>query len=90
MVSQNKLAHELDGKGPGERLQAVGYVGGAWGENIAAGQRTPAEALTSWMGSEGHRANILMPNYTEIGLGIIADGRGGYYYTQVFGTPFPR
>ena len=29
------------------------------GENIAKGQRTPAEVVDDWMHSEGHRANIL-------------------------------
>jgi uncharacterized YkwD family protein len=38
------------------------------GENIAMGQRTPQEVMTSWMNSAGHRQNILSPNYTKIGV----------------------
>jgi uncharacterized YkwD family protein/spore coat assembly protein SafA len=38
------------------------------GENIAMGQRTPQEVMTSWMNSPGHRQNILSPNYTKIGV----------------------
>lgn len=38
------------------------------GENIAKGQRTPQEVMTAWMNSSGHRANILSPNFTIIGV----------------------
>lgn len=39
------------------------------GENIAMGQKTPEEVMKSWMNSEGHRQNILSPNFTMIGVG---------------------
>jgi uncharacterized YkwD family protein len=38
------------------------------GENIAKGQRAPQEVMTAWMNSSGHRANILNPNFTTIGV----------------------
>jgi uncharacterized YkwD family protein len=38
------------------------------GENIAMGQKTPQEVMTSWMNSAGHRQNILNPNFTKIGV----------------------
>ncbi|QMV43251.1 CAP domain-containing protein [Cohnella cholangitidis] len=38
------------------------------GENIAKGQRSPQEVMTAWMNSSGHRANILSPNFTTIGV----------------------
>jgi uncharacterized YkwD family protein len=38
------------------------------GENIAMGQRSPQEVMTSWMNSPGHRQNILSPNYKKIGV----------------------
>ena len=81
MARQGQLNHTLDGKGPGARLAEVGYSGFGWGENVAAGQRTPAEAMASWMGSPGHRGNILNGTYTEVGLGV-----AGAYWTQVFAT----
>ena len=37
------------------------------GENIAYGQKTPAEVMNGWMNSQGHRANILNASYTKIG-----------------------
>ena len=39
------------------------------GENIAFGQRSPAEVMNSWMNSEGHRENILSDNFRHIGVG---------------------
>lgn len=38
------------------------------GENIAMGQRTPQEVMNAWMNSQGHRKNILNPNFTSIGV----------------------
>ena len=36
-----------------------------------------------WMKSPGHRANLMNPRYTKIGIGIVA--KGGYVYaTQIF------
>ncbi|MEV5974083.1 sigma-70 family RNA polymerase sigma factor [Streptomyces sp. NPDC051921] len=73
-----------DGDGPGERVTAAGYRWSTYGENIAKGQRTPAEVMDSWMNSPGHRANILNCAFREIGIGIHTSG--GPYWTQVFGA----
>lgn len=86
MARQGRLDHTLDGRGPGERMRDVGYRHAGWGENVAAGQRTPAEALATWLNSAGHRANILGAPFRDIGIGI-AVGDGTRYFTQVFGTP---
>jgi uncharacterized YkwD family protein len=51
------------------------------GENIAMGQRTPEEVVKAWMNSEGHRKNILSPNFNHIGVGYVSQGN---YWTQEF------
>ena len=51
------------------------------GENIAYGQRTPAQVVNSWWNSAGHRANMLNANYTDIGVVYLANGN---YWTQMF------
>ena len=51
------------------------------GENIAYGYSTPEAVVNGWMNSEGHRKNILNPNYTQIGVGYVASG---HYWTQMF------
>ncbi|WP_315095738.1 CAP domain-containing protein, partial [uncultured Cellulomonas sp.] len=55
----------------------------AVGENIALGYPTPAAVVAGWMGSPGHRANILNPDYTQIGVGCTT-GPKGALCAQVF------
>jgi uncharacterized protein YkwD len=87
MAEQMKLSHELDGKKPRDRVKGAGYRYYFTGENIAQGQVGLKYVVKGWMDSEGHRKNILSPNYTEIGLGRAVDTNGEAYYTQVFGKP---
>lgn len=87
MAKQDRLGHELDGKGAADRLRDAGYTFRAMGENVAAGQRTPAEAMDSWMKSEGHRRNLLNAELQEVGLGVAVSKEGTRYWTQVFATP---
>lgn len=58
-----------------DRIRDIGYLDGAngWsvGENIAMGQSTPDAVMTSWMNSPGHRANILSPAFTHLGVGVV-------------------
>lgn len=62
------------------------------GENIAAGASTPEMALELWMNSDGHRANILAPEFREIGIGYAqADSAYQHYWVQDFsaGDSYP-
>ncbi len=54
----------------------------AWGENIAWNSDVN-NAHTALMNSAGHRANILNPNFTHVGIGIHVEN-GRFYITQVF------
>ena len=59
----------------------------AIGENIAAGYSTPEAVVEGWMASPGHRANILSPRFTEVGIGLTSsDGRHETYWTEEFGA----
>jgi uncharacterized protein YkwD len=69
------------------RLAAVSYQVRAAGENIAEGQRSAAEVVSSWMRSPGHRDNILNSEFTEIGTGVAVGRNGRLYWAQVFGRP---
>ena len=42
---------------------------GAAGENLAWGQRSPEKVVADWMADPPHRANILNPGWTRIGVG---------------------
>ena len=70
------------------RLQAAGYNATSWGENIAAGQPDPQAVMTAWMNSPDSRAKILLPGFTEIGIGMYQDATSQYgiYWTQELGT----
>jgi len=54
------------------------------GENLAAGQTSPAEAVQGWMDSRGHRDNMLNRNFGEMGVGVVMDNNGRLYWTQMF------
>lgn len=54
------------------------------GENIAWGQRSPEEVMKAWMNSSGHRANIMNPNFTTIGVGYYENANGTDYWCQLF------
>ncbi|MBE3570892.1 MAG: hypothetical protein IMW92_12505 [Bacillales bacterium] len=66
---------------PFDMMKQYGIQFTAAGENIAEGQRTPAEVVNDWMNSEGHRANILNKDYTHIGVGYVENGN---IWTQEF------
>ena len=90
MVRLGRLEHVLSGgqyPKPEDRLAAAGYQWSSYAENIAMGQTSAAGVMDSWMRSSGHRANILSPNNTEIGIGFARDSAGRPYYVQVFGKP---
>lgn len=72
-----------DGRNFGQRLVEQGATFGAAGENIAWGQSTPAAVHSAWMGSSGHRANILGSRYRRIGIGYV-NCSGRPYWTQDF------
>jgi len=59
------------GSTPGSRALAAGYGSSYVSENIAAGYPTPSAVVAGWMGSSGHRANILSTTWREIGVGYV-------------------
>jgi len=58
---------------------------GSVAENIAWGQSSEEEVLKSWMGSWGHKNNILGP-YSKMGFGISKDKDGRKYWCVVFSS----
>lgn len=86
MIARAFYAHTSpDGGEPWHRASAAGSTHRSIGENIACGQRTPAEVVDGWMNSPGHRANILKPSFTHLGVGFAGGGSAGTYWTQLFG-----
>ena len=97
MVRRKYYEHETpDGVDPQMRMSAVGYAPAWTGENLYTGtgtESTPVRALKGWMESPGHRANILRPEFTEVGVGIAyespkpgVEGPGAVYTTNFGGN----
>jgi uncharacterized protein YkwD len=89
MAKQEKLEHDLDGKGVAERVADAGYEPAGVAENIGWNFATPKGAVEGWMNSEGHRANLLGKDYTEVGLAVAKSAKGELYWVQVFAKPVP-
>ncbi len=77
LVAQDRFEHDP--------LEPVLTACGAHavGENLALGYPTPRAVVAGWMGSDGHRANILNPTYTQIGVAC-TPGAHGQLCGQVF------
>ncbi|MEO6193168.1 MAG: CAP domain-containing protein [Thermoanaerobaculia bacterium] len=83
MLMRSYSGHRTpEGLGPSDRARADGYKVGI-GENIVEQRFSVEEALEAWLGSPGHRRNILDPGCREMGLGLAVGGGydaapGGY------------
>lgn len=86
MVERDYFDHTSpEGKQPWDRMDDYGIEGYfTAGENIAWGYQTPADVHEGWMGSPGHRANILGQDYTHVGVGVVLDEDGAPVWTQLF------
>ena len=74
MVAEHALTH---GANFADRLSAAGFNWSQAGENIATGFGTPAQVVRAWMASPDHCRNILNPQFSSIGTGIVSRGVGG-------------
>ena len=74
-----------------ERVETYNYSWKYIGENIGAGTiiDTPEKMVDGWLKSDSHCANLMNPNFTELGMAMIKDENTKYihYWTQNFGTP---
>jgi uncharacterized YkwD family protein len=84
MITLNYFDHQSPTYGsPFDMMRAAGVSFRLAGENLA-GAGTVTAAHTALMNSPGHRANILNPGYTHIGIGTGVSGRFGLVFTQLF------
>jgi len=72
MLSNNYFAHTSPaGATPWDWFKSMGYNYTYAGENLAEGYTDATELEKSWMSSPSHRANILSPYYSELGLAVV-------------------
>ena len=90
MLRQGYFGHEdPQGRSVANRVEAAGMEWRAVGENIAI-YNDVARAEAAFMNEprfrKNHRGNILSPDFTEVGIGIVQAPNGSLYITQDFYT----
>lgn len=94
MLKRNFFAHQNpDGLGAAERMRAAGVLEVMVGENLASFEgypdpEIPQRALSGWMNSPGHRANLLKPEFTHLGVALVRQGRRVVVVQNFIGRPF--
>ena len=84
MVNNNYFSHTSPTYGsPFDMLKSFGISYRSAGENIA-GNSNNQVAVTAWMNSSGHRANILNSSFNYTGLGVVNGSKYGKIYVQMF------
>jgi uncharacterized protein YkwD len=90
LAAQDRLSHvDSRNRGLGVRLRSVGYAAAGAGENLAAGQTDIEDALQAWLASPSHCANLMQPEYRDVGLACV-QRRGSRYerfWVAHFGVP---
>lgn len=80
-AATSKMSHDgAGGSQVSDRVRQQGYNFRSVNENVAWNQKTPQEVVQAWINSPGHRANLLSPSVTEVGVGF-----NNYYWTLNMG-----
>ena len=91
MAAKDYFSHTgPDGKTPWQWITATGYQYQYAGENLAVRFVASNDVVAAWMASPTHRANMVKPVYTNIGVGVaegLFEGQPATYVVQYFGTP---
>ena len=86
MLARDYFAHvSPEGVKPWYWFKSLGYDYSYAGENLAIGYEDAADLEQSWMSSPKHRANILSPNYSDMGVAIVYKN-GQQVVVQLFGS----
>ena len=84
MVNNNYFSHTSPTYGsPFDMLKSFKISYKTAGENIA-GNSSNSSAVTAWMNSSGHKANILNSNFNYTGIGVVSSPKYGKMYVQLF------
>jgi uncharacterized protein YkwD len=90
MAKEKSLEHQLPGEPPlQQRANAAGARFSRVAENIAVGQDAE-EIQSSWMHSPGHRANILDPELTAVGIAVVPAAGNRLYAAEDFARQVPN
>ncbi|WP_352398323.1 CAP domain-containing protein [[Clostridium] aminophilum] len=85
-IVENYSHYNSDGsKAYVEMMKDYGYNYSECAENITKGNTSPEAAVKAWVGSAGHKKNLLNKTFKETGVGVV-EVKGKLYWVQVFGT----
>ncbi len=87
-LASNGLFEHSSSEWRSAMISGAGWVNS--GENIAAGYTSAASVMSGWMGSTGHRNNILGSSYVGMGVAYVQGGPWGHYWVQIFAGSLPR
>ncbi len=91
MATLNYFSHNsADGRDLADRVNATGYAWNTLGENIAAGFASVNLVMDGWTASDGHCANLMNPDFTEVGMACVpgtASSVYNTYWTMDLGRP---
>ncbi|MDP4038479.1 MAG: CAP domain-containing protein [bacterium] len=91
MLAKNYWSHySPEGSSPWNFFQKSGYKYNFAGENLARNFSTSSGVMSGWMTSSGHKANILNPKYTDIGMAVVngkMDGKDITLVVAFYGQP---
>lgn len=94
MAAKGYYAHvSPEGLTPMHWVDEVGYKYLIIGENLVVNRTDAEQVVDAFMGSPGHRANILRKDFTEIGVGVangVYKGKDATFTVQIFAAPYPR
>lgn len=93
MAVRGYFSHQTpEGATPWVWLEQSGYRYLSAGENLALNFDQSGAVTRAWMDSPAHRANILRPEFADIGIGVAKgefEGGEAVFVVQFFGTPAP-
>ena len=81
-AGRSRIGHYgSDGSKPKDRATRAGYHPRIAAENVASGQKSFSDVMQSWVGSSGHRRNLLLPNVNAAGVAMAQNDNGRAYWT---------
>ena len=84
MVDNNYFSHNSPTYGsPFDMMKSFKVSYKTAGENIASNSSN-SSAVTAWMNSSGHKANILNSSFNYTGIGVVSSPRYDKMYVQMF------
>lgn len=89
MAAQDYFSHaDPTGRSVTQRATRAGYRWRQVGENIAGGLGSAEQVVAGWLASPGHCANLMAPDFAEMGAAYAVDTRStlDIYWTQTLGA----